>query len=164
MIAMGSGVAGAASAMPGPYARVFGPDSPSSDDAVTNRWGFDRGELSAMEAPHEDPLASPEHARGHGGHGSGDGGGRERAGAAGTAAMTLAYESERRLRPGHRGSLDYDDSLVPGRIVANIMHLSRVTDRRDEELGLLLRWSYGSVFGIWHGLLRRRFGEPWAAA
>jgi hypothetical protein len=86
------------------------------------------------------------------------------AGTAGTAAMTLAYEAERRLRPRHRGALDYDDSLVPGRIVANILHLSRVTDREDEDLGLMLRWGYGSAFGIWHGLLRRRVEEPWAAA
>lgn len=85
------------------------------------------------------------------------------AGTAGTTAMTLAYESERRLRKQHRGPLDYDDSLVPGRIVANIMHLSGVTDREEEDLGLLLRWSYGSAFGIWHGLLRRRVREPWAA-
>jgi uncharacterized membrane protein YagU involved in acid resistance len=86
------------------------------------------------------------------------------AGTAGTAAMTLVYGTERRLRPRHTGPLDYDDSLVPGKIVASIMHLPHVTDREDEELGLLLRWSYGSAFGIWHGLLRRRFREPWAAA
>jgi hypothetical protein len=85
------------------------------------------------------------------------------AGTAGTAAMTLAYDTERRLRPSHRGPLDYDDSLVPGKIVASIMHLGRVTDREDDELGLALRWSYGSAFGIWHGLLRRRFKEPWAS-
>ena len=86
------------------------------------------------------------------------------AGTAGTAAMTLAYATERRLRRNHRGPLDYDDSLVPGQIVASIMHLGHVTDREENELGLGLRWSYGSVFGIWHGLLRRRFHEPWAAA
>ena len=86
------------------------------------------------------------------------------AGAAGTATMTLAYEVERRLRRNHRGALDYDDSLVPGKIVASIMHLGRVTDRQDNEIGLALRWSYGSVFGIWHGLLRRRIAEPWASA
>jgi hypothetical protein len=85
------------------------------------------------------------------------------AGTAGTAAMTLAYDTERRLRPRHRGPLDYDDSLVPGEIVASIMHLGRVTDREDNELGLALRWGYGSAFGIWHGLLRRRFKEPWAS-
>jgi hypothetical protein len=39
------------------------------------------------------------------------------AGAAGTAAMTLAYATERRLRPRSTGSLDLDDSLVPGQIV-----------------------------------------------
>lgn len=85
------------------------------------------------------------------------------AGATGTAAMTLAYETERRLRRGHSGPLDYDDSLVPGKIVASVMHLGRVTDREENELGLALRWGYGSAFGIWHGLLRRRIKEPWAA-
>ncbi|HEY7075237.1 MAG TPA: hypothetical protein VH418_07700 [Solirubrobacteraceae bacterium] len=85
------------------------------------------------------------------------------AGTAGTAAMTLAYTAERRLR--HRGAepLDYDDSLVPGQIVAAVMHLPHVTDREEEDLGLLLRWSYGSAFGLWHGLLRRRVAEPWAS-
>jgi len=86
------------------------------------------------------------------------------AGTAGTAALTLAYALERRLRSNHRGSLDYDDSLVPGQIVANITHLPHVTDREERDLGLALRWSYGSVFGLWHGLLRRRVGEPWASA
>ncbi len=85
------------------------------------------------------------------------------AGTAGTAAMTLAYAAERRLRPRRRGPLDYDDSLVPGQIVASIMHLGHVTDRDERDLGLILRWSYGSVFGIWHGLLRRRFKDPWAS-
>jgi hypothetical protein len=86
------------------------------------------------------------------------------AGTAGTATMTLAYDAERRLRPKVGGPLDYDDSLVPGRIVAGIMHLSNVTDSEENELGLALRWSYGSVFGLWHGLLRRKIGEPWASA
>jgi hypothetical protein len=85
------------------------------------------------------------------------------AGAAGTATMTVAYAAERRLRPKVRGPLDYDDSLVPGRIVASIMHLPQVSDREDEELGRLLRWGYGSAFGLLHGLLRRRMPEPWAA-
>jgi hypothetical protein len=85
------------------------------------------------------------------------------AGTAGTAAMTLAYAGERRLRPGVRGSLDYDDSLVPGEIVAMIMHLPHVTARGDRDLGLALRWSYGSAFGLLHGALRRRIGEPWAS-
>ena len=44
------------------------------------------------------------------------------------------------------------------------MHLPHVTDREDHELGLLLRWSYGSAFGILHGALRRGIGEPWASA
>ena len=86
------------------------------------------------------------------------------AGSAGTAALTLAYAVEHRLRPKVRGPLDYDDSLVPGKIVAAIMHLPHVTAREDNELGLALRWSYGSAFGIWHGILRRHLREPWAAA
>ena len=86
------------------------------------------------------------------------------AGAAGTASLTLAYALEHRLRPKVQGPLDYDDSLVPGEIVASIMHLPHVTAREDNDLGLALRWSYGSVFGLWHGLLRRRYGEPVASA
>ena len=82
------------------------------------------------------------------------------AGAAGTTALTLAYRAEHRLRRRHQGPLDYDDSLVPGQIVAGIMHLPHVTGKEDEELGLALRWGYGSAFGLWHGILRRRLGEP----
>jgi hypothetical protein len=86
------------------------------------------------------------------------------AGAAGTATMTLAYAGERRLRRDrHTGPLDYDDSLVPGKIVATVMHLQHVTDRGDRDLGFALRWSYGSAFGLLHGELRRRIGEPWAS-
>jgi hypothetical protein len=85
------------------------------------------------------------------------------AGSAGTLALTLAYATERRVRRGHRGQLDYDDSLVPGQIVASIMHLPHVTDREENELGLTLRWGYGSVFGVWHGILHRRFSEPLAS-
>jgi hypothetical protein len=86
------------------------------------------------------------------------------AGTAGTAALSLSYAVERRVRAHHRGPLDYDDSLVPGQIVASVMHLPHVTARGDEDLGLLLRWTYGSAFGLWHGLLRRRVGEPKASA
>ena len=85
------------------------------------------------------------------------------AGTAGTAALSLAYAIERRVRNRHDGPLDYDDSLVPGQIVASVMHLPHVTGRQDRELGLLLRWTYGSAFGLWHGLLRRRFPEPGAS-
>jgi hypothetical protein len=84
------------------------------------------------------------------------------AGTAGTAALTLAYSIDRRLRHT-RDSLDYDDSLVPGEIVVSILHLPHVTARDENEIGLLLRWSYGSVFGLWHGLLRRRLREPAAS-
>ena len=81
------------------------------------------------------------------------------AGTAGTAALTSCYAIERRLR-SREGPLDYDDSLVPGEIVASIMHLGHVTGREDRELGLALRWGYGSAFGLMHGLLGRRFREP----
>ena len=86
------------------------------------------------------------------------------AGAAGTTALTLAYTAERRLRRRRAGPLDYDDSLVPGQIVASIMHLPHVTDREEYELGLTLRWTYGSAFGLMHGLLHRSLREPWASA
>ncbi len=84
------------------------------------------------------------------------------AGLAGTAAMSVAYGTERRVRHA-TSQLDYDDSLVPGEIVAGILHLPNVTDREDEELGLALRWGYGSAFGVWHGTLRFMMPEPWAA-
>ena len=85
------------------------------------------------------------------------------AGAAGTAAMSATYAVERRLR-SKRGPLDYDDSLVPGQIVASIMHLGSVTAREDRDLGLMLRWGYGSGLGLLHHALRRRLGEPAAGA
>src|ERR1700744_3498173 len=85
------------------------------------------------------------------------------AGAGGTATMTLAYAVERRLRPSDHKPLDYDDSLVPGQIVAGISPLPAATAREENDLGLALRWSYGSAFGMWHGLLRRRIGEPRAS-
>lgn len=85
------------------------------------------------------------------------------AGTAGTATMTLAYAAERRLRDAQK-PLDYDDSLVPGEIVANVMHLSQVTAKEDNELGMALRWGYGSAFGMYHGFLRHHMREPWASA
>jgi hypothetical protein len=42
------------------------------------------------------------------------------AGTVGTATMTLAYAGERRLRRARSGPLDYDNSLVPGQIVAAV--------------------------------------------
>jgi hypothetical protein len=85
------------------------------------------------------------------------------AGAAGTTALTAAYAIERRIRRSNR-SLDYDDSLVPGKIVVSILQLGHVTNREEDELGLALRWSYGSAFGLWHGLLGRHIDEPVATA
>ncbi len=84
------------------------------------------------------------------------------AGAAGTATMTLAYGLERRLRHSER-PLDFDDSLVPGQIVASILHLPSVTDGEKADLGSALRWGYGSVFGLWLGFLRTKVDEPWAS-
>ena len=84
------------------------------------------------------------------------------AGAAGTAAMSLAYGSERRVRQG-KEQLDYDDSLVPGKIVLSVLRLPDVSDREDADVGLALRWGYGSAFGLGHGTLRRFLPEPWAA-
>jgi hypothetical protein len=85
------------------------------------------------------------------------------AGAAGTAAMTLAYATEHRLRPEVEGSLDYDDSLVPGQIVASVLGRRDVGERGDANLAFALKWGYGSAFGLWHGTLRRFLPEPWAA-
>lgn len=76
--------------------------------------------------------------------------------------MTLAYDAERRVRHATT-QLDFDDSLVPGEIVGSVLHLPDVTDREAAELGFALRWGYGSAFGCWHGWLRRRLPEPWAA-
>jgi hypothetical protein len=76
--------------------------------------------------------------------------------------MTLAYGAERRLR--HRDTpVDYDDSLVPGQIVASVLRLPDVTEREDAELGTALRWGYGSAFGLWHGTLRKVMPEHWAS-
>lgn len=86
------------------------------------------------------------------------------AGTGGTAALTLCYAAERRVRPSHRGPLDYDDSLVPGQIVASLMRLPHVTACEAQQLGTALRWGYGSAFGLAHGLLRRRIREPAASA
>ena len=64
------------------------------------------------------------------------------AGFGGTAAMTLAYRVEHELRPRVDGPLDYDDSLVPGEIVASVMHLGSVSDRTESELG------HGAAVGL----------------
>jgi len=103
------------------------------------------------------------------------------AGASGTAAMAAWYHLERRLRRGrytgvttladgtpveglfsHEG-LDYDDSIVPGQIVADILHLPEPTPRQAGALTLALRWTYGSAFGVAHVLLRNRLREPHAS-
>jgi hypothetical protein len=85
------------------------------------------------------------------------------AGTAGTATMTATYALEHRVRTSVKGQLDYDDGLVPGEIVASVMHLGQVTRRQEHELGTALRWSYGSVFGLLHGAVYRRAGDPLAS-
>jgi uncharacterized membrane protein YagU involved in acid resistance len=77
--------------------------------------------------------------------------------------MTAAYRTEHALRADDHGQLDYDDSSLPGQIVANVLRLGKVSDREVDDLGLVLKWGYGSVFGAWHVLLRRRLPEPWAS-
>lgn len=104
------------------------------------------------------------------------------AGLSGTGAMALWYHGERMLRRGDvtgaatladgtsvaglwsRVALDFDDSVVPGRIVASLLHLPPVSERQAAAITLALRWSYGSAFGIAHVLLRRRLPEPAATA
>ena len=85
------------------------------------------------------------------------------AGTVGTATMTAAYTIEHHLRANARGELDYDDGLVPGQIVARLMRRGQVTPRQAHQLGRTLRWSYGSTFGLLHGALYRRVGEPRAS-
>jgi hypothetical protein len=86
------------------------------------------------------------------------------AGTAGTAAMTLAYALERQLRADRNGPLDYDDSPIPGQILASVMRVPDATLREVRSLGMMLRWGYGSALGIGHGALRRTVAEPWASA
>ena len=103
------------------------------------------------------------------------------AGAAGTAAMATWYHVERRLRRGHytgvatladgtpveglwsREGLDYDDSIVPGQIVAKLLRRPEPTPRQAAAITLALRWTYGSAFGVAHVLLRHRLREPAAS-
>ena len=85
------------------------------------------------------------------------------AGTAGTATMTAAYAIEHQVRTKVRGQLDYDDGLVPGEIVASVMHLGQVTHKQEHELGTALRWGYGSAFGLLHGALYRKVGDPLAS-
>jgi hypothetical protein len=82
------------------------------------------------------------------------------AGAVGTAALSLAYRAERGLRHSHKGPLDYDDGTVPGWIVLHDLHLKDAGSAEEVRAGLVLRWTYGSAFGVAHGMLRRRLPEP----
>jgi hypothetical protein len=62
------------------------------------------------------------------------------------------------------GQPPHDEGLVPGEIVATVLHLPHVTQRDERELGLLLRWTYGSAFGMLRCAQRRLAREPWASA
>jgi hypothetical protein len=103
------------------------------------------------------------------------------AGASGTAAMAAWYHLERTLRKGeytgvatladgtpveglwsHEG-LDYDDSVVPGQIVADLLNLPEPTAKEAGAITLVLRWTYGSAFGILHVLLRNKIREPYSS-
>jgi hypothetical protein len=92
--------------------------------------------------------------------------------------MAIWYHAERALRRGHYtgvtaladgtpveglwspAGLDYDDSVVPGQIVATLLCLPKPTDRVAAGITLALRWTYGPVFGIAHVLLRNMIREP----
>ena len=85
------------------------------------------------------------------------------AGGVATAAMTTAYSVERRTRrAGSLEPMDYDDGVVPGQIVLHLLRLQDLGAAQEKTAGLLLRWGYGSAFGVLHVLLRKRLQEPWA--
>ena len=87
------------------------------------------------------------------------------AGGAATAAMTAAYALERRMRRTTVGvsPMDYDDGVIPGQIVLHILHLPDLGASEETTAGLLLRWSYGSAFGLAHVGLRKWMNEPAAS-
>ena len=102
------------------------------------------------------------------------------AGVAGTAAMASWYHLVRLVgRDRYSGArtltdgtaveglwsqvgLDYDDSMVPGQIVASLLGLDQPTRSETRAIALGLRWTYGSAFGLAHVLLRNRIREPYA--
>src|SRR3954466_10624755 len=93
-------------------------------------------------------MASSERPRRHCGNSDDDAG--VRSGAADASERARAARLRRQPRPG--------------KIVAAVMHLPHVTGREDHELGLLLRWTYGSGLGIAHGAPHHRPREPSASA
>jgi hypothetical protein len=82
------------------------------------------------------------------------------AGAVGTVALAVAYRAERMMRHRHKGPLDYDDAPVPGWIVLHDLHLKDAGTAEEVKAGLILRWTYGSAFGVVHSALRQRLPEP----
>ncbi len=86
------------------------------------------------------------------------------AGFAGTAAMTVGYAIERRMRRGFRQPLDYDDSKVPAEAAARVMDWSSPGPRATEFLGLAVHWGYGSLVGVGAVPLVRRTGPVSATA
>lgn len=59
--------------------------------------------------------------------------------------------------------LDYDDTNVPGQIVAKLLHLPEPTSEQAKALALLLRWTYGTAFGMTYVLTHSRIREPYAS-
>jgi uncharacterized membrane protein YagU involved in acid resistance len=41
--------------------------------------------------------------------------------------------------------------------------MGEVNAATQAELRQALLWGYGSAFGLWHGILRKRLPEPWAS-
>ena len=87
------------------------------------------------------------------------------AGGVATATMTAAYAAERRMRRSTVGvnPMDYDDGVIPGQIVLHILHLPDLGASEETTAGLVLRWAYGSAFGLAHVELRKRMKEPAAS-
>ena len=85
------------------------------------------------------------------------------AGTAGTAALSLAYVVERKLDRATMDSLTTTTRSSPAD-----RRVDHAPAARDGVRKLVTledpRWSYGSAFGLWHGILRRKAGEPWATA
>ena len=97
---------------------------------------------------HEPPLASPQRGRRSSWHDDDDARLRRRT----PAPQEQACSPRLRRLAGTRPDRRVGDAFPP-------CHRPRA-----RELGVALRWSYGSAFGLMHGLLHRSLGEPWASA
>jgi hypothetical protein len=68
-------------------------------------------------------------------------------GFAATAAMSVSYGVERRLRRSGGGPLDYDDSTVPSHAAMVVLGIHHLDQHRQRQLGFLVHWGYGSAMG-----------------